>query len=139
MGQSQTTQKVGFEDIQIAIKNPETYLLINTLPENTQDCLIATTVPISQEEPLINKLVRSNKSIRIILYGKNSIDDTIYTKQAQLIKLGFTNVFIYVGGLFEWLILQDIYGTDNFFTTKIINDILKYKPYSLFNINMIDN
>ena len=35
-------------------------------------------------------------------------------KYDQLIGLGFVNVFIYPGGLFEWLLLQDIYGYDNF-------------------------
>ena len=34
----------------------------------------------------------------------------------------------YPGGVFEWLLLQDIYGNDNFPTTKKELDILKYKP-----------
>ena len=45
--------------------------------------------------------------------------------------IGFKNVFIYNGGLFEWLLLQDIYGEDNFPTTKHILDILKYKPNNI--------
>ena len=139
MGHSQSTQKIGFEDIQIAIANPETYLLISTLPVNIQECLIESTIPISKEELLINTIVTSNKSIRIIVYGKNNTDETIYKKQTQLLSMGFTNVFIYIGGLFEWLILQDIFGTDNFRTTKIINDILIYRSTSIFNIKMIEN
>lgn len=139
MGQTQTIQKIGFEDIQIAIKNPETYLLINTLPEKMQDCLIYSTVPISQEEILINKLLTTNRSIKIIIYGKNNTDETIYNKQTQLLTLGFSNIYLYVGGLFEWLLLQDIFGADMFHTTKKINDILIYKSSSVFNVKLISN
>jgi len=37
-------------------------------------------------------------------------------------------VHIYPGGIFEWLLLQDIYGDDMFKTTSKELDILKYKP-----------
>ena len=43
------------------------------------------------------------------------------------------NVFIYSGGMFEWLCLQDIYGNELFPTTKKELDILKYKPISNFS------
>ena len=48
--------------------------------------------------------------------------------------LGFINVYMYSGGLFEWLLLQDIYGDEEFPTTKKDIDILKYKPRKLFNV-----
>jgi len=35
---------------------------------------------------------------------------------------------MYTGGLFEWLLLQDIYGKTEFPTTTNIIDLLKYKP-----------
>jgi len=35
--------------------------------------------------------------------------------------------------LFEWLLLQDIYGSEEFPTTSHELDILKYKPMSAFN------
>ena len=54
-------------------------------------------------------------------------------KDNQLYKLGFTNLYVYVGGLFEWLLLQDIYGDDEFPTTTKIIDILKYKGKSINN------
>jgi hypothetical protein len=44
--------------------------------------------------------------------------------------LGFYNVYLYPGGLFEWLCLQDIYSSENFTTTNIELDILKYTPLS---------
>ena len=46
----------------------------------------------------------------IIIYGKNSIDITAENKYNQIKSLGFMNVLLYSGGLFEWLLLQDIYG-----------------------------
>jgi hypothetical protein len=57
----------------------------------------------------------------------------------QLVKLGFSNVFIYLGGLFEWLMLQDIYGYDEFPTTIKQIDFLKYKPPPRLNISLIEN
>ena len=53
----------------------------------------------------------------IIIYGKNSIDITAENKYNQIKSLGFINVLLYSGGLFEWLLLQDIYGKDEFSTT----------------------
>lgn len=139
MGNAQTTQKIGFEDIQIVIKNPETYLLINTLPESEQQCLILNTININQEETLINHHLKTNKYIKIAIYGKNNVDESIFKKQQQLLTLGFTNIFVYVGGIFEWLTLQDIYGAKEFPTTKKELDFLKYKPRPIFNIQQIEN
>jgi len=139
MGNTQTTPKINFEDIQYVIKNPETHLLINTLSEAQQDCLIPNTINISQEEILINKLIKNgNKNIVIIIYGKNSDDENIYKKFQQLISLGFYNVYIYIGGMFEWLMLQDIYGEKEFPTTSKQLDFLKFKPNKKLNICFID-
>ena len=139
MGNTQTVQKIGFEDVQIVIKNPETYFLINTLSDAEQQCLIINTVNISQEELLVNKYLQTNKQIKIVIYGKNNVDETVFKKQQQLVSLGFANVYIYIGGLFEWLILQDIYGTSEFPTTKKELDFLKYKPRPILNIQMLTN
>jgi hypothetical protein len=139
MGNSQSMRKINFEDMQIVIKNPEIYLVINTLNEVEQSCLIINTVPIMQEEMIINKHLNSSKSIRIIIYGKNSNDEKIIKKYQQLLSLGFYNVFVYMGGLFEWLLLQDIYGQDEFPTTSKELDVLKYKSASLLNIYMLEN
>ena len=73
---------------------------------------------------------KKNKNNYIVIYGKNSSDETIYKKYYQLTELGFTNVNIYLGGMFEWLLLQDIYGAEEFVTTKKELDILKYKSNS---------
>ena len=139
MGNTQSIRKINFEDIQIVIKNPDIYLLINTLSESEQYCLIKNTVNISDEEMLINKYLHSPTGIRIIVYGKNSNDEKIYKKYQQLLSLGFCHVFIYMGGLFEWLLLQDIYGTEEFPTTSKQLDVLKYKPVSMLNRILLEN
>ena len=139
MGNSQSVQKINFEDMQTAYKNPEIYLLMNTLPLSEQLCLISNTLTPQKEETLMNRYLNSNKNIRIIIYGRNSNDETIYKKYNQLVNLGFTNVYLYLGGLFEWLLLQDIYGFDDFPTTSRQLDILKYKPGQKLNISYIEN
>ena len=125
--------------MQTAYKNPEIYLLMNTLPFSEQSCLILNTLTPQKEETLINRYLNSNKNIRIIIYGRNSSDETIYKKYNQLINLGFANVYLYLGGMFEWLMLQDIFGFDDFPTTTRQLDILKYKPSQKLNISYIEN
>ena len=139
MGNSQSIRKINFEDVQYVIKNNEINLLINTLAENEQECLIKNTIQIHQEEAIINKYLKNTKNIRIIIYGKNCNDDKIYKKYQQLLSLGFYNVFVYTGGIFEWLLMQDIYGFEEFPTTINQVDILKYKPSPTLNIILLED
>ena len=139
MGNSQSMQKINYEDVQYVIKNAEAHILINTLNENEQDCLLPNTIGIHKEVELINNLIKQgNKKVRIIVYGRNSNDEKIYTKYNQLTSLGFYNVYIYTGGLFEWLMLQDIYSEKEFPTTKKELDILKFKPNKALNIQLLE-
>ena len=131
--------KINFEDIQYVLKNPEGHLLINTLSDAEQECLIINTMNIKNEENIINSCIKNGrKDIKIIIYGKNCNDEKIFNKYNQLTSLGFYNVYIYVGGMFEWLMLQDIYGEKEFQTTKKELDILKYKPYKVLNIQLLE-
>jgi hypothetical protein len=135
----QGIQKINFEDVQVVCKNPELYLLMNTLTEMEQGCLITGTISPKQEETLINRYMKTNPTIRIVVYGRNTNDESIYKKYNQLQRLGFTNVFLYMGGMFEWLLLQDIYGFEEFPTTTKQLDILKYKPVQRLNIALLEN
>ena len=122
--------KVSFEDVQWFIKGKsEKYLLINTLDIKDQCCLIKETIDIDREVTIINDQL-NNKKIRIIIYGRNANDESIAKKYQQFLTLGFTQIYIYPGGLFEWLCLQDIYGYDKFPTRGKLLDILKFKPIS---------
>lgn len=138
MGNSQSMQKINYEDMQTVIKNPEIYLIINTLPQSEQQCLIVNTTLANNEEDIINRFIKENKSIRIIIYGRNCNDETINKKYQQLYSLGFYNIFVYLGGIFEWLMLQDIYGKDLFPTTKKELDLLKYKSNQLLSISLLE-
>jgi len=133
MGNQQSMQRLNFEDIQHILTNHIKYTLINTLNSNLQDCLIPHTITSNNEESIINQLLSNNKSRYIVIYGKNSNDTTIYDKYEQLVKLGFTNIYVYPGGMFEWLCLQDIYSDELFPTNKKELDILKYKPDTQLN------
>jgi hypothetical protein len=127
MGNSHSFQRINFENVQNM--NKQNTILINTMLANEQDCLILHTINSSQEELMINKMLTTkNKSMNIFIYGKNSNDESVYKKYNQLLQLGFYNIYIYSGGLFEWLLLQDIYGNTEFKTTSNQLDILKYKP-----------
>lgn len=138
MGNTQTMKKINFEDMHKVIKNPEIYLIINTLSLLEQECLIFNTISINDEEVIINKYLKENRNIIIVIYGKNCNDDSVNKKYQQLLTLGFYNIFVYTGGLFEWLLLQDIYGKDLFPTTKKELDLLKYKPSQILNMGLLE-
>ena len=139
---------VNFEDVQFCIRNRNKYpfVIINTMPSNLQSCLISHTVNAQEEESVMNQLLNQNNgnswfnlqsqhkkcidNVTIVLYGKNNNEQNVFHKYNQLQSLGFTNVFIYPGGMFEWLQLQDIYGDSEFPTTSRELDILRYKPTS---------
>ena len=149
MGSSNSKTKLNYEDVQNASKqsfsntnstngngNSKKYAIINTLDKNCQTCLIQNTIPIQDEEDVINSILKDKYSnnITIIIYGLNSNDDSVYSKYEQLVKLGIKNVFIYTGGMFEWLLLQDIYGRELFPTSSKELDILKYKPRKILDV-----
>ena len=140
MGNSQSTNKINFEDIQFILTNKsDRYILMNTLTDREQDCLIPSTIIAEHEVELLNQLLKTGrKDVNVIVYGRNCNDEKVYAKYSQLISLGFFHVYIYTGGLFEWLMLQDIYGFNEFPTTKKELDIIKYKPSKRFNINLLE-
>jgi len=138
MGNFQSNiQKINFEDMQSVCKNTEIYLLINTLPDFEQKCLIKGTINATQEEGLITKHLTKNKNIQIIVYGRNCNDETVFKKYQQLKSLGFLNIFIYTGGMFEWLMLQDIYGFEDFPTTIKELDFIKYNCKPMLNVRLL--
>ncbi len=137
MGNTNSTNYINFEDMQASINNKE-YLIINTLRENQQQCLITGTISMGNEEEILNTYLKSNRNVRIIVYGMNSTDPNIKKKYEQLLALGFVQVFIYSGSLFEWLLLQDIYGKELFPTTTNERDLLKYKGRQHFNVRLLE-
>jgi hypothetical protein len=126
MGHSQSFL-VSYDDVQFAQKHPDHFLLLNTLPTENQQCVISTTIPADKETDIMNELLHSSRGMHIIVYGRNDHDESVPKKLNQLKKLGFRNVFMYPAGMFEWLMLQEIYGCENFETTGA-GEILDFQP-----------
>lgn len=128
--------RADFEDMIHAIKNSESFLIINTLPIGEQQVLIKGTIPYTEEETIINKYITNYTmdTISIIVYGKNANDESAEKKYRQIQSLGFRDVFLYGGGLFEWILLQDIFGEVNFPTIGgKVENLLKYKAPSMIS------
>tara|TARA_A100001015_G_scaffold288051_1_gene358526 strand:+ start:632 stop:1051 length:420 start_codon:yes stop_codon:yes gene_type:complete len=131
MGAFLSVNKINYLTMKNIVNNTNS-IIINTLSKENQECLIKNTLSIDEEVNIINKYIskkgisKNIKNINIIIYGENCTDNKIINKYNQLKKLGFNNIYVYMGGLFEWLLLQDIYGDDEFPTTTTTIDILKY-------------
>jgi hypothetical protein len=139
MGNSSSIDKFfSFEDVQTCIRTGNA-IIIHTLPIAEQKCLIYKTTPAETEETTINAVLQTDTKQLIVIYGKNCNDETVNERHTQLVSLGFQRVYIYRGGMFEWLCLQDIYGNDEFPTTARELDILKFKPISKLNTRHLTN
>lgn len=123
----QPIRKIGFETL---LARHTTTILLNTLPESNQSCLIAGTIECADEEIRLNEAIQQGtvSYLEIIVYGMHACDPTPETKYAQLRALGFSRVSIYPGGLFEYLLLQDVFGATTFPTRGRELDILRYRP-----------
>ena len=118
------------------------FLLISTLDASKQEHLIKNTISAQEEEEKINEIISGKnddaEDIILVVYGKHAIDEKVITKYNQLKGLGFSTVLVYPGGVFEWLMLQDIYGSELFPTNKNNTstnntnaDLLEYRPPSI--------
>jgi len=133
---SPTLIKIGFEDIKSIIdilkKDSNEYIMINTMPQDFQNNLIIGTLHSSSEESIFNRILDNYemKRIKVVLYGLNSTDESVEKKAQQLQGLGFSEIYIYCGGMFEWLLLQELYGSSEFPTSSTIKsaDIIRYRP-----------
>ena len=125
MGVSASTSLVNYETVK------QTNVVLIHIMEESQRLLIAGSLTALMETERINDLMSNHEyETKIIVYGKNNHDyDSLLNKQKQLKSLGFKNVYIYLGGMFEWLLLQDVYGVKEFPTTPGIKaDPLVFMP-----------
>lgn len=118
---------INYEQLQSKIGT--SIILLNTLSSEDQKYLIKGTLNAMYEIGIMNEQLKKNKNVEIIIYGKDHYDISVIKKYNQLKKLGFKNVSIYFGGLFEWALLQDIYGSSNFQTDGQIKDPLQISKY----------
>lgn len=129
MGNSASIQNIAnFEFVQQFVSS-NTHILLNVMDTADQDTLIVRTLNAIAEVDALNTLMDDGEFDRkILVYGRNNNDiEKVLKKQKQLMALGFTDVYVYLGGIFEWVLLQDIYGKDLFKTTRTVTDILRYK------------
>ena len=129
MGNTKSLPICSFEEVQEEIKSNNESFFINTLHESCQHCLIPGTLKAHEEEKKVNSLLSSKykSKTKVVVYGKNTRDQTVYKKYTQFIKLGISHVQIYAGGMFEWLLLQEIYGDKLFPTIGNEHDLLMFK------------
>ena len=120
---------IGFDDMLQCIKMREKYAIIHTMSAS-ETVLISGTLTPTEEETFVNEYLSKYAEPHkiIILYGRNSCDDSTRKKRAQLMSLGINDVYVYSGGIFEWVLLQDIYGVSEFPTTAVVKDLLVYRP-----------
>lgn len=114
MGVNISLEKVSACDIKyIQQHSPNEYLIISTIQGNptTIPFIKGTVNPYVEEHKINNILSNKNNETKIIIYGRNSQDMSVIQKYRQLLQLGLTNVYIYIGGLFEWLLLNKQYPT----------------------------
>jgi hypothetical protein len=131
-------KSIGFDDMLHCIKSPSKYAIIHTMSAS-ENILIYGTLTAAEEEVFINECLSSysDKPKTIVLYGRNSCDESPLKKRAQLMSLGIGDVYIYAGGMFEWILLQDIYGKDEFKTTREVADLLAYRPLAKINKHLV--
>ena len=97
----------------------ERVYLITVMDRNESDKVIKGTIPFNEEESTMNSIIKQNKvdNVTVIVYGKDACDERIYTKAKQMMELGFNRIRIYTGGMFEWNLLVELYGDENFPTS----------------------
>lgn len=96
--------------------------------EGNEIPLIRGTLDPEEEEDLINGLLMIDEPLEdivVVVYGKNAVDESVMKKVKELRGLGFENVYGYVGGMFEWCLLSDIYGEKEF---PFMNGVKKVDP-----------
>jgi len=111
MGLNFSIQKMSACDVKYIQQSlPGKYILITTITDNLKTVpLIKGTLTAHEEETKINQIINHNDTTNIVIYGRNNQDMSVITKYKQLLKLGITNVYVYIGGLFEWLLLNKCY------------------------------
>jgi len=129
---------IGFDDILVALKDKTRYIFISTMPVDMQNALIPNTIPCSDEATTINRIMDEFNTAKytLIVYGKNACDTDPSKKYEQLWNLGFSDIHIFPGGMFEYILLNDMYGEKLFpisgsngtGSPVVTVDIMTYRP-----------
>jgi len=88
-------------------------LILSTMITQRGSPFILGTLSKQLEEVTLSAMLRTKRfNIPILVYGHNSFDKTVETMCNILLNRGFTHVFVYIGGMFEWLLLNKLYGNN---------------------------
>jgi hypothetical protein len=115
----------------LLLQSSQHHVFIHTLSGTEQGVLIEGTLLAEEEEEWMERYLAGEmkEEYTFVVYGKNTCDQGPHKKRNQLRSLGISRVYVYVGGLFEWLLLQDIYGKKSFPTRGgTVKDLLAYRP-----------
>lgn len=119
--------RVNFEAVPSASSDGLLISTIDCTRDAHLDCAIIGTTDRSQETEKIQRAKEVYPNMPIVIYGANSTDTTPFFRWKELTQMGLTNVSVYTGGLFEWLLLGETYGTEAFGVTTPQDDLLKFK------------
>ena len=126
-------KKVNYEDVQSSMG---VALLISVFGNEEQSVLIEGTIRCEDEVAAVEDAIK--RKFPIIVYGRHANDEKALAKCVQLMSLG-SNAYLYGGGLFEWLLLQDVYGAELFLTNGTTIDHLQYKAPSILSKRYLMN
>lgn len=122
----------------LVLQQHHNLLLICDVPQPSRmDFLILHTVNEDQEVHLINQLARSVKAQHttdIVIYGLHNHGrflESAMAKRERIRALGFTKVYIYLGGLYLWIANWAILQRDQFPITvseHLLNDLQTRLP-----------
>ena len=129
-GSKDVVKVIGFEDMLVLHKTK--VVLLNTMERANQACLIRGTVHADDEETTMNAMLTStDPSVTdrlVVVYGRHYLDPKPMEKARALRVMGLSRLLVYRGGLFEWLLLQEVFGHDQFPTQGACTDLLLYRP-----------
>jgi hypothetical protein len=118
--------------------NQPTTIMISTITDPTIPRISNTLNPEQEVETINRVLDHGDLDIQIVIYGKNGNDETILVKYNQLNELGFNNVKLYIGGITEWLLLQEIFGVEMYPICRASQQQLNDHERMNFIIQLLD-
>ena len=96
--------EISSEELQKDLAEGQTILLINVLQKHIyKDCSIWSSVNIPIEKLLTNKLLKQSPKHRKIIIYSATRECPVSTYAFRILKKhGFTNVYVYQGGMRDW-------------------------------------
>lgn len=129
-GSKEVVKVIGFEDMLSLLRS--NVVLLNTMARGDQACLIRGTLHADDEESAMNAMLTSTDPLVtdrwVVVYGRHTLDPKPMEKARTLRLMGLSRLLVYRGGLFEWLLLQEVFGQDQFPTQGACPDLLAYRP-----------